>query len=160
MFADPVRLLVLAGAIGAGLVAGVLFAFSSFVMPALRRLPAPAGIAAMQAVNRAAVTPVFMAVLFGTAAVGLAVGVAAAVRPDRPGTPYQLAGAVLYLATIGLTAGYHVPRNNALAALDPDAAGASRQWDRYHTGWTRWNHLRTGTALAGAVLLTLALRFG
>ena len=55
-------------ALGCGLVAGVFFAFSTFVMAALRRLKPEEGISAMQSINILAVTPVFMAVLFGTAA--------------------------------------------------------------------------------------------
>ena len=47
------------------MVAGVFFAFSTFVMPALRRLPAAHGVAAMQSINVLAVTPVFMTALFG-----------------------------------------------------------------------------------------------
>jgi uncharacterized membrane protein len=54
-------------ALGCGLVAGVFFAFSSFVMAALKRLPAAEGIAAMQSINILAVTPIFMTALFGTA---------------------------------------------------------------------------------------------
>src|ERR687895_14764 len=47
-------------ALGCGLVAGVFFAFSTFVMAALRRLPAAEGITAMQWINILAVTPAFM----------------------------------------------------------------------------------------------------
>ena len=54
-------------ALGCGLVAGVFFAFSTFVMAALKRLPAAEGIAAMQSINILAVTPIFMTTLFGTA---------------------------------------------------------------------------------------------
>ena len=60
-------------------------AFSTFVMPALKRLPAPQGIAAMQSINELAVTPLFMTALFGTAAA--CVGVAAwelITSSDRP----------------------------------------------------------------------------
>jgi uncharacterized membrane protein len=46
-------------ALGCGLIAGVFFAFSTFVMPALARLPAAQGIAAMNAINVAAITPTF-----------------------------------------------------------------------------------------------------
>ena len=46
---------------------GVFFAFSAFVMQALARLPPAQGIAAMQSINVAAVTPPFMVALFGTA---------------------------------------------------------------------------------------------
>lgn len=47
----------LIAALGCGLVAGVFFAFSSFVMPALKRLPPAQGISAMQSINRLAVAP-------------------------------------------------------------------------------------------------------
>lgn len=68
--------LALLAALGCGLVGGAFFAFSSFVMPALGRLPGAEGIAAMQAINILAVTPAFMAALFGTAAVCLGLGAA------------------------------------------------------------------------------------
>ncbi len=55
-------------ALGCGLVAGVFFAFSTFVMAALRRLKPEEGIAAMQSINIRVVTPFFMTALFGTAA--------------------------------------------------------------------------------------------
>ena len=58
----------LATALGCGLIAGVFFAFSSFVIPALKRLPSAEGISAMQSINELAVTPAFMTALFGTAA--------------------------------------------------------------------------------------------
>ena len=69
-----VDVLVVTGAVGSGVVAGVLFAFSSFVMPALDRLPPERAIEAMQSINRLAVTPAFMTALFGTAAVSLGLG--------------------------------------------------------------------------------------
>jgi len=48
-------LVTLVAALGAGLNGGVFFAFSTFVMPALSRLPASQGIAAMQSINVAAI---------------------------------------------------------------------------------------------------------
>ncbi len=43
--------LTFAAAIGSGLMAGLFFVFSVTVMTALGKLPAPAGIAAMQSIN-------------------------------------------------------------------------------------------------------------
>lgn len=75
--------------------------------------------------------------------------------------PWLLAGSAVYLVgAIGLTIAYHVPRNNALAALQPQAAEAAGRWTRYVAEWTRWNHLRAAAALAAAVSFTLALRIG
>jgi uncharacterized membrane protein len=59
----------LVAALSTGLMAGVFFAFSAFVMKALARLPIAQGIQAMQSINVTAVTPVFMAALFGSTAV-------------------------------------------------------------------------------------------
>jgi uncharacterized membrane protein len=52
---------------------------------------------------------------------------------------------------------YHVPRNNALAAVDPESAEAADAWSRYLAEWTRGNHVRVAAALAAAALLTVAL---
>ena len=105
-------------AVGAGLTAGVFLAFSSFVMTGLGRAPAAVGVRAMQEINRAAPNPVFMLTLFGTAL--LAVGLAVAALVGRgPGWGLVVAGAATYLVCVLLTIGYHVPRNEALAALDP-----------------------------------------
>jgi uncharacterized membrane protein len=154
------RALTLIAAVGAGLAAGVFFAFSTFVMAALRHLPAPQGIRAMQAINKAAPNPWFMLVLFGTALVCVVLGVSAVRRWGEPAAAWQLAGAALYLVCVVLTMAYHVPRNDALARLDPDAAGAVAPWHHYLTYWTAWNHVRTLSATAGALALTVAMRVG
>jgi uncharacterized membrane protein len=61
-------ILKLIATLGCGLVAGVFFAFSTFVMSALARLQSKEGIAAMQAINITVINPWFMIALFGTAA--------------------------------------------------------------------------------------------
>jgi hypothetical protein len=69
--------LTLIAALGAGLVAGMFFAFSAFIMGALGRLPAEGGIAAMQSINVAVLNPVFFTAFFGTAAIALVLAIAA-----------------------------------------------------------------------------------
>jgi uncharacterized membrane protein len=152
------RALTLIAAIGAGLGAGVFFAFSTFVMTALRRLPDRQGLAAMQAINKAAPSPLFMTALFGTAAVCVALGISALTRLGERSAVYQLIGSALYIAGVVVTIAYHIPRNDALALVDPSSPGAADAWRHYEMGWTAWNHVRTLTHLAGAVMLTLAFR--
>ena len=150
--------LTLITALGCGLVAGILFAFSTSVMKALARLPAPQGIAAMQSINVAVFNPWFMGAFFGTAAACVLVVVFSLLSWSGPGAVYLLSGGLVYLiGTILVTMAFNVPRNNALAAADPDSAGGARLWAGYVTSWTAWNHVRTAAALAAAVLLTLAL---
>ena len=148
--------LTLVTALGCGLNAGIFFAFSSFVMKALARLQPAQGVAAMQAINVAAVTFAFMAALFGTAAACGTLAVWALFAWDERFAPYLLVGSALYLiGTILLTIAYHVPRNEALARVEPHSAES--HWRRYLSGWTAWNHLRAATALAAAATLTIAL---
>ena len=80
-------------AIACAVVGGVFFAFSSFVMAALRRLPAEQGIAAMQSINVLAVTPVFMTALFGTALLCVALAIARAVRARGAPAPRRTCSA-------------------------------------------------------------------
>jgi uncharacterized membrane protein len=151
----------LIAAVGCGLNAGVFFAFSAFVMPALTRLPSAHGIAAMQSINRLAVTPAFMTALFGTAAACLGLAVWAAISWGERPAALVLAGGALYLVgTIGVTIARNVPLNDSLATLLPQGADASGRWDEYVTKWTAWNHVRAAAALAAAALLTIALHFG
>jgi uncharacterized membrane protein len=153
--------LTLVTALGCGLIAGVFFAFSTFVMKALARLPAADGLAAMQAINVEAPTAWFMTGLFGTAVACVAVAVAALFRLDEPYAAYLLIGTLLYLVgTIVLTIVYHVPRNDALARVDPDGPDAAGHWTRYVATWTAGNHVRAVAALAAAAVLTVALRVG
>ena len=148
--------LTLLAALGCAMMAGVFFAFSAFVMKALARLPAEQGVAAMQAINVAAVTFAFMAALFGTAMACGTLAVWALFAWSERFAPYLLLGSALYLiGTILLTIAYHVPRNEALARVEPHSAES--HWRRYLSGWTAWNHLRAATALAAAATLTIAL---
>ena len=110
----------------------------------------------MQAINKAAPSPLLVTALFGTAAVCVAVAISALTRWGEPAARYQLIGSVLYLAAIVLTVAYHVPRNDALALVDPNSAGAAADWSGYLRHWTAWNHVRTVTS--SARVLTLGLR--
>jgi uncharacterized membrane protein len=145
-------------ALGCGLVAGVFFAFSTFVMSALKRLPPAHGIAAMQSINELAVTPAFMTALFGTAVACLGLVVWAAISWGEGPAALVIAGGALYLVgTIGVTIACNVPLNDGLATLLPQGADAADRWDEYVTKWTAWNHVRTVAALAAAAMLTAAL---
>ncbi|MGH2412706.1 MAG: DUF1772 domain-containing protein [Microcystaceae cyanobacterium] len=150
--------LVLVAALGCGLVAGVFFAFSTFVMPALARLQPPQGIAAMQSMIITAINPLFMIALFGTAFACLFLAVSVLFKWHQPSAFYLLAGSLLYLVgAIGVTIAFNVPLNDALAIVKPDSSEGAILWARYLTDWTLWNHVRTLTAIAAAALFTISL---
>jgi uncharacterized membrane protein len=138
----------------------VFFAFSAFVLAGLQRLPPAQGIAAMQSINVTAVRPVFMTVLFGTGVVAAAAAVLSYRVWGGRSALLLVAGAALYLlAAIVLTAAYHVPLNDSLAALDPQAPDAAARWDSYLSSWTAANHLRGLGCLAASAAFALALRW-
>jgi uncharacterized membrane protein len=148
----------LATALGCGLVAGVFFAFSAFVMPALKRLPPAHGIAAMQSINKLAVTPAFMMALFGTAVACLGLVAWAAISSsERPAALVLVGGAFYIVGTVGVTIARNVPLNDGLATLHPQDADAAGRWDEYVAKWSAWNHLRAAAAFAAAGTLTTAL---
>ena len=145
-------------ALGCGLAAGVFFAFSTFVMPALARLQPPQGIAAMQSINITAINPLFMIALFGTALACLFLVVSVLFKWQQSSTAYLLAGSLLYLiGTIGVTIAFNIPLNDALAIIKPDSREGANLWANYLTTWTFWNHVRTIASLVAATLLTLAI---
>lgn len=152
------RAVVVGTALGCGLVAGAFFAFSSFVMPALNRLPAGRAVAAMQSINRLAVTPLFMAAVFGTALACLAVAGWAGFGWHAPAARWVLAGCIVYvIGAIIVTIAANVPLNDALAAADPQGPGAAGDWARYARAWTAWNHVRCAASTVATGLLTVGL---
>lgn len=144
--------LALVTATASGLTAGAFLGFSALVMPALRGRPPAEAVAAMQAVNLVAPRSLLMVPLLLSAAGCLVVGVhALATRPVGQGL--LLAGAVAGVAAFAVTAGYHVPRNDALALLDPAGPGTAAAWARYAAGWTALNSVRSVLGLVSAVAL-------
>lgn len=150
--------LTLLAALGSGLVAGVFFAFSTFVMSALARLPAPQGIAAMQSINVVVLNPWFLGLFFGTAAIGLLLTILSLLAGSGRSATWAIAGALLYLlGSILVTMRGNVPLNQALAAAQPEGAEGAALWTRYVARWTAWNHVRTAASLAAAAAFILAL---
>lgn len=155
---DSIVVVTFATALGCGLVGGVFFAFSTFIMSALARLPVREGIAAMQAINVTVITPLFMIALFGTGVACLFLTGYALLESSEPDGRYLLAGGLFYfLGNVVVTIVFNVPKNNALASVQPTSDEGARVWADYLVTWTRWNHVRTVTAFAAAAALTLAL---
>lgn len=86
-----------ATALAAGTLGGTLFAFSTFVMPALDALPSGQAIEAMQAINDRAPRSLLMVPLAGSAAGSLATGLLA-LWPGAANRARLLAGSAAILA--------------------------------------------------------------
>jgi len=152
------NILILISALGCGLIAGVFFAFSSFIMGAFGKLPPNQGIAAMQSINVVVINPVFLGVLFGTAALALLLGFGAMRHLGDSGAIWIVAGTALYvIGTVVVTMAFNVPLNNSLAAVDPASVEGAAVWADYLQKWTRWNSLRSVAALLSCAAYIYAL---
>jgi uncharacterized membrane protein len=145
-------------ALGCGLIAGLFFAFSSFVMSALGRLPPEQGIAAMQSINIAVINPVFLVAFFGTGTAALVLAIIALASWQQPGAGWVVVGAALYvIGVIVVTRQFNVPLNNALAAAAPTSVEGAALWRDYLVRWTAWNHVRTVAGLAAMACFVVAM---
>jgi uncharacterized membrane protein len=145
-------------AIGCGMIAGLYFAFSAFILTALSRIDQVAGISAMNSINVVILKSLFMPVFLGTSLLSLTLAGSALFRWGEPGALVMLSGGVIYLVGMLLVTMFlNVPLNNALAAVDPVGVEGARVWALYLKDWAFWNHVRTIASAAACVLFIAAI---
>ena len=150
----------LAALLGAAVVGGIFFGFSTFIMKALGRVPSAEGIRAMQSINVTVMNPLVMGVFLGTAV--LSVVLVVLVLIDRSAEPlphwFFVGGLNYAIGTFLVTGLANVPLNDRLAAATPENTDAGRLWSVYLKRWTFWNHVRTAAAVLAALCFALGLR--
>ncbi|HEX5958170.1 MAG TPA: anthrone oxygenase family protein [Hyphomicrobiaceae bacterium] len=148
----------IATAVACGLMAGLFFAFSNTVMAALAARPPAEGMAAMQAINRVILNPAFLTIFLITPLACAIVAGTSLWRWSEPGAVWLILGSVLYIAGVFVvTVLANVPMNNALDAVHASVPQAAAHWSQFLVDWTRWNHVRTGTSILAAALLTIGI---
>lgn len=145
------------GAVGAGIMAGLLFAFSSFVMRALDTLEADAAVQAMQQINKKIINPLFVLVFAGVAVVSVYLMIAGVDDSTPADRAARLASVFYLLGVIVVTMTQNIPLNNRLDKVAPDSDDSATVWPWYLTRWNRWNHVRTFAAVVASVCFALAL---
>ena len=152
---------VIVALLGSALIAGVFFAFSSFIMKALARVPSTEGIAAMQSINKVVLNPTFLGVFLGTALLSGLVIAFAIEAWGTPYAPYLLTGGLLYLVGTFLVTGLgNVPLNERLAAVSASDPEATSVWEHYLDRWTRLNTIRATAAVAAMLAFVTGLMQG
>lgn len=142
---SPLAVTAVVTGVGAAAVGGVYAAFSTMVMPALRRLEPAAATAVMQEINVRAERGPFVVLFAGSALAAVALGVLALRAPAVE--PRYVVAAGLVLGSAVLTVVANVPLNDRLAGQ-----GAS-YWTDYAGTWTHLNTLRAVLALAAVGVL-------
>lgn len=141
--------------LGCGIIGGVFFAFSTFIMNAFSERPPAEGAAAMQSINVVILRSLFIPVFIGTALLCLVLAVLAVIWWQSPRSLLLIGASGQYvLGSFGVTVLFNVPLNNQLAA-----DGSAEVWQRYLSVWTGWNHIRTAASLLAAVLFMIALLY-
>ena len=153
MFDPIVVLLLLIATLGAGLMAGVYFAFSAVIMRAFDRLGAVAAADAMNAINEVILRSAFMILFFGSTLLYAGLALLALFGADVAGRGWLAAAGLIYvIGMFACTAAFNVPLNNRLAAAAGDDTDKAATWPLYYRRWTRWNHLRTVCSLAACAI--------
>ncbi|OZB95320.1 DUF1772 domain-containing protein [Paenibacillus sp. XY044] len=145
--------------LGSGLLAGVFFTFSTFVMTSLGRLPAEQSISAMQSINSTILQSLFMLIFMGTTILSVILGIASFFKMGNSSAVYVLIGSLFIIVGVFLvTVIFNVPLNDSLAAANPGAADGAQVWSDYVAGWVPWNHVRTISSIAALVSFMIAIR--
>ena len=135
------ELLLWSAMISSGLMAGIYFAFSGFIMRSFTSLPAEHAVSAMNAINTTILRSWFMPLFWGSTLVSglmIIVGLWQWGEPGAPGA--MVAGAVYLVGMFLVTAFRNVPLNHALANVSGERGRTI--WHAYLTRWTRWNTVR------------------
>lgn len=152
--------LAVATLLGSATIGGVFFAFSSFVMTALARVPPPEGIAAMQSINVVVINRSFLGAFMGTAVLSIGMSVIALNSWGTVSAYLFLMGAGFYvIGTFLVTIFGNVPLNKQLAAISATDPDANYVWERYVNRWTMLNTVRTAAAMMAALMYALGLLY-
>ena len=152
MFGSLIALPLIIASLGAGLMAGVYFAFSTFIMRSLNQLGAVQAANAMNAINEVILRSWFMTLFFGTTLLYAVLAGFAVFNADLAGRWWIFAAGLIYVVGMFMcTALFNVPLNNRLAAASDDSV-KTETWKHYFIYWTRWNHMRAVCSLVSAAI--------
>lgn len=148
-----------AAIVATGLMAGLFFAFTTAVMPALRRSDDRTFTEAMTKINVDIVNGWFLLCFLGSLGLCVLAALLHLTPGGRAALPWIIAGAVLYLAVIVITGAINVPLNNELAkaahATSLTELAAARH--RFENRWVTWNTARSLINVASFACLVVAL---
>ena len=140
-----------------GIMAGVYFAFSVFIMQSLSELPSLQAAQVMNKINDVIVNTLFLPVFFGSTLWygGLVVWSFADWQFER--SILVIIAAMIYiLGMFAVTAFGNIPLNNRLKSSAENDSRLISFWDEYLRRWTRLNHLRMLSCIAACAVLTIA----
>ena len=151
------RLVLIAATLGSGLLAGLFYAYQVSVIPAFKDIDDVGYVTSFNAINDKIQNGWFFLSFMGTLPL-----IAAALylyrRSSKSVTGLIVAGLILNLTVLGVTAFGNIPLNNDLAeyeSVTPETAAVARA--EFEGTWNDLNLVRTLAALGSFVVLTVAV---
>ena len=145
-----------------GLMGGIYFTFSVFVMKALNQLPPLQAGEAMNKINDVIINTLFLPVFFISTLWHAGLIVWCFADWKNPQSTIMITAALLYIVGMfGVTVFGNVPLNNKLKfSIDKkDEQSLIQSWKEYYQPWARLNHLRMTSCIFSCALLTLAISY-
>ena len=145
------------------LVAGILFAFATVVMPGIKNLEDAAFIRAFQVIDRViqGYQPLFMLVWIGSALSTIAAAAIGGWKLAGLDRVVLVLAALIFLLGVQVpTATINIPMNDALQTLDTrtmSETALKRAREAFESRWNQWNIIRTVFAIIVTVLLIVLL---
>lgn len=153
------EVMILLATLFTGMMAGLFFAYSCSVMPALRKTQDEIFVEVMQRVNVAILNSWFALCFVGALLTAGTAFVLYTIAGGGGSYPQVLAGFVLYIAVIVVTRVFNISLNNELAGVGRPGkmSNAHRARKNFEAPWVRWNNVRMILSVASFVSMIWAM---
>jgi len=141
-----------------GLIGGVYFAFSFFVMQSLNNINSLNAIRTMNSINTVILKSPFMLLFFFSTFIAFILFLENFIFYKV--LSYEGFASLIFITGMFLcTAIKNVPLNNKLAnfKFDDPLSDSGIEWENYCTNWLKWNHVRTISCFLSMILLVFKL---
>lgn len=143
-----------------GIMAGIYFAFSVFIMKSLAELPAIHAAQAMNKINTVILKSLFLPIFVGTTVAYVGLLVWSLLNWQGEPSLWVVIAAIAYVfGMFVVTVVGNVPLNNQLQQSADSESKLIETWQLYLKQWTRFNHIRTISCIGAGFSLNISQLF-
>jgi uncharacterized membrane protein len=142
-----------------GVMAGIYFTFSVFLIKAMNELPELQAAQAMNKINDVIVNTLFLPIFFGSTLWYAGLVIWALSDWQEQSSILQIIAALVYIGGMFVVTAFgNVPLNNRLKELESDDENLATYWYEYQGAWIRLNHIRTISCILALMILTISIQ--
>jgi uncharacterized membrane protein len=139
------------------LMAGVFFAFSTFVMSSINKLPPENAVSIFQLINLEVPQSLFGILFAITPIFCVLVMIFSFWEKNKAATILIFVAGVVYLfGSLMITMFFNIPLNNELATVSVNTPNIQELWIKFYQPWIFWNHVRTVASVVSFVLIIIS----